>query len=243
MSVAETQTVKITNLLREEILDGRVASRSRLQEELLARQFGASRTPIRNALTTLAAEGLLSYRPNAGFSVRAFTAKDIDDAYETRASLEGMACRLLAERGLSAPHQDALTDCISECSDILDKPPPLDPSDIDRYYEQSRRFHTIIIEATHNSYLTAAIELTRKVPFLDGNSGEPLFKADMIPRLRKFANIERIRVATFEQKRILAAIVARQGTRAEALMRELVLWGRLSYLEKAEKFREAGDSP
>jgi GntR family transcriptional regulator, vanillate catabolism transcriptional regulator len=240
MRISETQTVKITNLLRDEIIKGSLAPRSRLQEELLAKQYGASRTPIRNALSTLAAEGLLIYRPNAGFSIRTFSNKDIDDAYETRASLEGTACRLLAERGINARDQEALSSCLAECTSILEKTQPLTKTEIDRYYLENRKFHTIIIDATENGYLAAAIELTRRVPFLDGTSNEPVFKEDMIPKLRRFANIDRIRVTTAEQQKILAAIVARQGTRAEALMRELVLWGRSSYLEKAERLRKSG---
>ena len=59
-----------TELLRQSLLDGRYAPLERLHEESLSALLRVSRTPIRSALHSLAAEGLLDYVPNRGYSVR-----------------------------------------------------------------------------------------------------------------------------------------------------------------------------
>jgi len=232
---SETQSVRITSLLRDRILDGSFAPRERLQEQALAKQYDTSRTPIRNALSTLAAEGLLVHRPNAGFAVGEFSKKDIDDAYETRAALEGVACRLLAERGVTAQEKAALEHCLGECAEVL-KQASGGEADLGRYYSASNEFHDVIIDASRNRYLIRSVRLTLNVPFLGGSSQSPRFKEQVLLELRRFANLERLKIAHTDQRRILEALLARQGSRAEALMRELVLWGKVSYLEKADRY-------
>ena len=60
----------------------------RMNEIDLATSLGVSRTPIRGALSTLAAEGLLDYTPNSGYAVRSYSSKDIAATYEVRIALE-----------------------------------------------------------------------------------------------------------------------------------------------------------
>ena len=83
--------VVATEVIREAIIDGRLAPGERLKEEELARELGLSRTPIREALAVLQAEGLVDTAPNQGATVRAHDAEDLDDLYRLRALLEGYA--------------------------------------------------------------------------------------------------------------------------------------------------------
>eukprot|EP01035_Chromulina_nebulosa_P034851 gene34851-46815_t len=85
--------------IREAILDGSVSAGERINEVRFSRILDVSRTPVRAALQALAGEGLLDYAPNRGFTVREFPLDAIVDAYEIRASLEGVAARFAAERG------------------------------------------------------------------------------------------------------------------------------------------------
>src|SRR5437868_9162498 len=85
-----------TELIREAIVDGRLPPGQRLKEEELARELGISRTPVREALLILQAEGLVDAAPNRGAVVRSHDADDLEDLYQLRALLEGYAARRAA---------------------------------------------------------------------------------------------------------------------------------------------------
>lgn len=82
--------------LREHLRSGVIVIGQPLQEEVLAAQLGVSRTPVREALTRLASEGLLA-SDGRSFVVPALTERDIDEIYELRLMLEPEALRRVAE--------------------------------------------------------------------------------------------------------------------------------------------------
>lgn len=84
--------------IRARVLTGEIAVGSRLRQERLAAEFGVSRTPIREALRKLQADGIVELQPNRGAIVRGATAREIREAYEVRAELEGLAAELAAIR-------------------------------------------------------------------------------------------------------------------------------------------------
>jgi DNA-binding GntR family transcriptional regulator len=84
--------------IRARILTGEIEVGSRLPQERLAAEFGVSRTPIREALRKLQASGIVEVQPNRGAIVRGATAREIRDAYEVRAELEGLAAELATTR-------------------------------------------------------------------------------------------------------------------------------------------------
>ena len=96
--LVQNASVAATELIREAILDGRLDPGSRLKEEELARELGISRTPVREALLMLQAEGLIETVPNRGAVVRTHDAEDLIDLYQLRALLEGYAARQAAAR-------------------------------------------------------------------------------------------------------------------------------------------------
>ncbi len=97
-ALVRNASVAATELIREAIVDGRLEPGRRLKEEELARELGISRTPIREALLMLQAEGLVDATPNRGAMVRVHTPEDLDDLYQLRALLEGYAARRAAAR-------------------------------------------------------------------------------------------------------------------------------------------------
>ena len=84
--------------MRALILTGEYGPEERLIEEQLAERLGVSRTPIRQALTMLEAEGLVEITPNRGATVCSFSVEDVWDIYDLRAVLEGHAARRAAGR-------------------------------------------------------------------------------------------------------------------------------------------------
>ena len=94
--LVQNASVAATELIRQAILDGRLEPGSRLKEEELARELGISRTPVREALLMLQAEGLIETTPNRGAIVRTHDADDLIDLYQLRALLEGYAARQAA---------------------------------------------------------------------------------------------------------------------------------------------------
>ena len=94
-----THALRAQIILRERILGGDLTGGTRLSEIQLAQDLGISRTPVREALSRLAEEGLLLRHRSGGFLVRSFAVADVLDMIELRGVLEGTAARLAAERG------------------------------------------------------------------------------------------------------------------------------------------------
>lgn len=89
---------KLAAQLHARVISGELASGARLRQEALAEEFGVSRTPIREALRKLQADGIVELHPNRGAVVRPLSPREIRDAYEVRASLEALAAELAADR-------------------------------------------------------------------------------------------------------------------------------------------------
>ena len=89
---------KLASKLHARVLSGELPSGTRLRQEALAEEFGVSRTPVREALRKLQADGLVEVEPNRGAVVRGLSAREIRDAYEVRAALEALAAQLAAGR-------------------------------------------------------------------------------------------------------------------------------------------------
>lgn len=84
--------------LRDLIVEGRLTPGARIPEKELCAEFGVSRTPLREALKVLAAEGLVELLPNRGARVRCFTEEDLRNVFEILAALESAAGRLACLR-------------------------------------------------------------------------------------------------------------------------------------------------
>ena len=99
MTSRQVDTVeRLASAIQAQVLSGAVPVGTRLRQEALAEEFGVSRTPVREALRQLQATGLLELLPNKGAVVRGPSAREIREAYEVRAELEGLAAELAAER-------------------------------------------------------------------------------------------------------------------------------------------------
>jgi GntR family transcriptional regulator of vanillate catabolism len=206
------QTTRTLLELRDLILTGRLPAGERLSELALVQALGASRTPVRSALQTLCDEGLLDALPGGGYGVRRFNARDIHDAIELRGTLEGLAARLAAERGV----EQALLDSIRRDLDAIDRlveRPRVSRSDFSEFVEYNGRFHEKLIQCAGSEMLARQIERATRLPFASPN-GFVMAQATL-PQAHRILTI-----AQDHHRSVIDAITRHEGTRAEALMRE-----------------------
>lgn len=215
---AKTRFEAVLLQMREMILMGELPPGSRVQEIALAERLNVSRTPVRLSLTVLEQEGLVRGEPNRGFTVREFTIQEVLSAYEVRSALEGFACKLIAERGLSAEAERELDDCIKEGEDLL-APGHFTPTAVRAWSEMNGRFHDTMTAATANIPLASALQLVNRHPLAAPNS--MAFRTGNLERF--FENMEQ---AQREHAAIVDALKKRQSTRAAALMTEHVYQSR-----------------
>lgn len=102
-------------VLHGRVLSGEIPSGTRLRQEAIASEFGVSRTPVREALRKLQALGVAELEPNRGAVVRGPTAREVREAYEVRAELEGFA----AERAATLI-ADAQLQRLREAQELFD---------------------------------------------------------------------------------------------------------------------------
>ncbi len=207
-----SQTDNALNTLRIQILRGDLEPGERLLELALVERLGVSRTPIRTALTRLAEEGLLEEMNGGGYAVRTFTVRDIEDAIEARGSLEGMAARLAAERGVSLSTLSKIKACCDQIDKLLEKR-ELTEEDIKQYYDLNGLFHSQLILLTKSFVIEHALQRINAIPFASANAFV-MVQSELGNAWNVFY------IAHDQHKSIIEAIENREGTRAEAIVRE-----------------------
>jgi DNA-binding GntR family transcriptional regulator len=136
--------------LRAAIAAGEIRPLQKLVERQIAQQFGVSRTPVREAIQRLAAEGYVSSVPSGGVVVVDHLPEDIEAIYEIRQALEGRAARLAAVRATA----DDLDDIARLDSQIIDL---LRRGAIDEAVAVNDAFHNAINAASKNPRLRQLI--------------------------------------------------------------------------------------
>lgn len=207
-----SQAVKAQLRLREMILAGELAGGARIAELAIVERLGVSRTPIRAALMRLEQEGLLEALPNGGYAVRTFSERDVADAIELRGTVEGLAARLAAERGVASVLLVEARACLAEIDAVLERP-ALDDESWTRYVAVNQRFHNLMSEMAGSPVLARELERVVNLPFASP-SGFVVVQANS-PKAR-----DMLIVAQDQHRQVLDAIERREGARAEAIMRE-----------------------
>ncbi|HSK84095.1 MAG TPA: GntR family transcriptional regulator [Rubrobacter sp.] len=202
--------VGVLERLRALILTGEYGPDERLIEEQLAERLGVSRTPVRQALTMLEAEGLVEITPNRGATVCSFSIEDVWDIYDLRAVLEGHAARRAAGR-IERRELERLRELAREMEGL--------PGQFDDHEEEIRalvalnhKFHGTIVEASRNRRLERLINRTVEIPLM--------FKA-----FYWYTSHERT-ISNHYHRQILEALENGDADRAEIIMREHVYKGR-----------------
>jgi DNA-binding GntR family transcriptional regulator len=208
--------------IRRAIVEGRYKPGQRLIEQRIGEEFELSRTPVREALRQLEAEGLVHHEANRGAVVRGVSIEEVADLYDLRARLEGYAAELAAQR--IQPEElarldsgiEAFDDALStEWDDELDQLRAIDAA--------NREVHGAVLAGARHERLARLLERTVDVPLV--------FQA-----FRQFDRAQTERSHLFHRL-IRDSIVAGDGQRASSLMFEHILLGRdvlLAHLESSE---------
>lgn len=192
-----TAADQIRQALEQDILTNRLLPGDRLDETRLAERFGISRTPVREALSQLAASGLVEIRRNRGATVTRLGLAELVEMFEVMAELEGMCGRLAAQRA-SEQELTALQEAHEDCARHAAA------GQSDDYYKANMAFHEAIYRASHNRFLAAETVRLR-------NRLSPYRRLQLRRR-------NRLTESFAEHESIVAAIREGRGGDADALL-------------------------
>ncbi len=204
IAIDQSQTLadRVFEQIQTAIVRGEIPSGSKLSEADLARQYGISRGPLREAMRRLEARRLLEHAPHVGARVVSLSHPELIEIYSCREALEGMACRLAAEQ-MHPDEIDALYKLLADHeSQVRDGAPEAG------YYQKEGDldFHYRIIQGSNNETLTRIL------------IGELYYLVRMY-RYQFSTYAHRTHQAIKDHYQIVDAIAARDGELAEMLMR------------------------
>lgn len=187
----------VAERLRAQIFERQLEPGSWIDEQKLAVAWGISRTPLREALKVLAAEGLVTMRPRRGAYVAEMSRDDVAQIYHLLALLESDAAGEVASQ--ASQGQLARLQALHERLEKLVR-------QRDAFFAANEQFHMALLEAAGNRWRTQIVTDLRKIMKL--NRHHSLFKQG------------RLADSLAEHRALMAAIAARDGARSSRLMRE-----------------------
>jgi DNA-binding GntR family transcriptional regulator len=189
---------QVYTAIRERISSGSLPRGARVHQEDLAEELGVSRTPVREALRRLAAEGLVEMRTNRGARVADVDQVGMRSSYEARTVIEPGAARLAAGRRLEEPLARMRAAVAAQRRSLRN---------VQRSFEANREFHLALAEASGNEFLVQFAER-----LWVARIGETIYE-------RQVQTQERMLLDVREHEQIVEAIEAGDGRRAESLVR------------------------
>lgn len=158
----ETVAARIYGAIKEQIIEGRYAPGARITEQNIAAEFSTSRTPVREAMRQLVADGFARFKPNSGTVVREWAPAEMLQIFELRLIIESEIAGHAAER---------IT--VSQVAELVRLQDELESQGADvsrentlRIGRLNRDFHRIIAEASHNERLVAMLASAIEVPMV-----------------------------------------------------------------------------
>jgi len=188
---------EVAELLRQRIFQRELEPGSWIDELKIAEEYGISRTPLREALKVLAAEGLVTMKVRRGAYVTEVSDKDLADVYHLLALLESDAAGVVAQRASDAELAE-LQALHAELEAAL--------NDRDRFFAINERFHMRVLDIAANRWREQMVADLRKVMKL--NRHNSLFKTG------------RIDESLAEHRAIMAALLARNAALTQQRMHE-----------------------
>lgn len=149
LRIPENLTQQAYRYIRDEIIRGRIDGQQHLTEGFFAKRYGISKSPIREALNRLEAEGLITILPRRGAFVRGFAIHDVEEIYELREALETLVVR---DAVLDAKTLARLRQIVLQAQSSLER------EDKPNYIREDMAFHTTLANVSSNSRLRKVLE-------------------------------------------------------------------------------------
>jgi len=190
---------EITDRLRTMIVEGVLVAGEKVPERELCEKFAVSRTPMREALKVLAADGLLTLQPNRGAIVREITLDELEEVFPLMGALEALAgelaCKNITEKQLQ-----------SVCTSHKEMMSCFKASDMPGYFRYNQQIHEAILTAASNQTLAITYQSL----------------AVRVRRARYLANMsqKRWQEAVDEHELILSALKSRDGKKLSAILKK-----------------------
>ncbi len=193
--------------LRCMILRGELRANERIVEQNLAERYKISRTPVREVINRLVSEGLLVSIPHLGTFVRQFSYREVNEIFEIRAELEGLAIRLATEK-----MSDSEIRRLSEIAKSIDQ--CRRDENWEDAYIQDHEFHRFISEHCGNSMLMKTLEdYDLRITCIYSNlAGPDCHKNESIVRVPHL--------------KIAEAVRARDPKLADSLIKQHIRWAK-----------------
>ena len=195
--------VQVAERLRGRIMDHTLAPGSWIDEQALATEYGISRTPLREALKVLAAEGLVTMKLRRGAYVTEVSARDLSEVFHLLSLLECDAVAVVAMQATDAQLADLAA---------MHKQLEASVADADAFFAANERFHLQLLEIADNRWRNQVVADLRKVMKL--NRHHSLFKQG------------RLEASLKEHRKIMAALKARNAPLAQQLMQQHMAHGK-----------------
>ncbi|MEX0349197.1 MAG: GntR family transcriptional regulator [Paracoccaceae bacterium] len=203
MAKSESNVDRIYEALRRMASDFAFKPDARINESALAAQLNASRTPIREALNRLVAEGFLNFRSGRGFFCRSLSPELVMDLYEARVAVETEAVRLACQRGTDEAVEALMHELEAVASDYIPA------ADAESLLAMDERFHTRLCQLSGNAELCRMLDnLNDRIRYL---------RLIDLRRLRETAPDGRSMVSA--HRRIVEAVARRDQEEATSQMR------------------------
>lgn len=191
--------VEVTDRIRNMIMEGELKPGEKIPERLLTERFGVSRTPVREAVKVLAAEGLVLLLQNRGAIVSRLTVAELDEVFPVLAALEGVAGELAC-----ANATDEEVAAIRRLNERMHS--AFAESDRPAYFEINQKIHAAILAAARNPTLSNQHQLVAR------RASRARYQANL--------TVERWQQALREHDAIMAALEARDAATLGRLMKE-----------------------
>jgi len=201
----------VQEALREAIISGRFRSGEKLNERLLAAEFGVSTTPVKEALQRLQIDGLVRIEPRRGVYAK-FNAEQAEQMMLARAALEGMIAREAARRA-----DDTALAGLGGHVAAMGR--ATEAGDVEQLIALNTRFHDAIHAASGCGYLVSLLD------------GQRMY--DRATRLGLLGDSAERKRALREHRAIARALADRDADRAEAAMREHIIRSGRQHIETA----------
>jgi DNA-binding GntR family transcriptional regulator len=232
---AQSMREKAYTYLLRKIISGDSPAGSALSEPSLAKELGCSRTPLREALAQLVAEGFVKQIPNRATVVVQFAREDVAELYDLREALETYAVERAAQQTLRPAYLDRLTHLVGAVLLLKEEleqsgQAELNAEQMRRFVEIDFSFHALLVRAAGNRRIVKVVGDTRVL-------------INIFAMRRRGHDAAQLRDIHRYHRDILEAVARKDGETARSLMREHIRISKVERLDEYESWVHVDELP